>query len=238
MYPIALTALVGVAFIIERAASIRRAIAMPAGFREALLERIGSRDFDGAIALCERQPCSLGRVVRAALLRRFGTVQQMEKAAEDAGVHELWLLRRNVRPISVVAAIAPLLGLLGTVSGMIGAFETMSAKSTMGDPGAFAGAIREALFTTFFGLSVAIPMIPFYHWLHGKAQALVADIADITAGVLLELSDGLRQEKPVAGAADAADAAADEEPAVAPALQAATITPVIDAGPATEGAAD
>jgi biopolymer transport protein ExbB len=200
-------------------------------FREELLERIDRRDFDGALDLCREKPCSLARVAHAALLRRFGTVQEMEKAAEDAGVHELWLLRRNVRPISVVAAIAPLLGLLGTVSGMIGAFETMSEKSTMGDPGAFAGAIREALFTTFFGLSVAIPMIPFYHWLHGKAQARVAEVADVTSGVLLELSDGLRQEKPVSEPAPSGEAA----PSVRPPDQPATVQPVIETA---EGAAD
>jgi biopolymer transport protein ExbB len=189
MVPIALTSLVGLAFIIERAVALRRATVIPADLQKTLSERIDALDVSGALEACEASDSSLARVVKAALLRRSGSLQEMEKAGEDAGIHELWLLRRNIRPINVVASLSPLLGLLGTISGMIGAFETMSTGDTMGNPGAFAGDIREALFTTFFGLSVAIPMVPCFHWLYGKAQALVAEINETTGDLLLRLRD-------------------------------------------------
>ncbi len=189
MYPIALTSLVGLAFVIERAAALRRKNTLPDALTNELRRRLDELDVAGAIALCEEHHCSLARVVKPALLRRSGTIQEMEKAAEDAGIHELWQLRRNVRPISIVAALSPLLGLLGTISGMIGAFKTMSSGGAMGNPTAFAADIHEALFTTFFGLSIAIPMVPCYHWLHGKAEALIAEVEEVTGDLLLRLRD-------------------------------------------------
>jgi len=179
MIPIALTSLVGLAFIIERAVALRRTTVIPADLQKTLSERIDALDVSGALEACEASDSSLARVVKAALLRRSGTLQEMEKAGEDAGIHELWMLRRNVRPISVVASLS----------------ETMSTGDTMGNPGAFAGAIREALFTTFFGLSVAIPMVPCFHWLYGKAQALVAEINETTGDLLLRLRDRTLQDQ-------------------------------------------
>jgi biopolymer transport protein ExbB len=195
MYPIALTSLVGLAFIIERGVALRRLAVIPLELQENLVERIDDLDVAGAIALCEENDSALARVAKAALLRRSGTIQEMEKAGEDASIHELWQLRRNIRPINIVASLSPLLGLLGTISGMIGAFEIMSTGDSMGNPGAFAGAIREALFTTFFGLSVAIPMVPSFHWLHGKAQALIAEINETTGDLLLRLRDRKLQDE-------------------------------------------
>jgi len=195
MYPIAFTSLVGLAFVIERLVALRRKNALPEDLRHELRRRLDELDVAGAIAVCEETPCSLARVVRPALLRRSGSIQEMEKAAEDAGVRELWQLRRNVRPINIVAGLSPLLGLLGTISGMIGAFKTMSSGGAMGNPSAFAADIHEALFTTFFGLSVAIAMVPCYHWLHGKTETLIAEIEDITGDLLLRLRDRQMQSE-------------------------------------------
>ena len=139
--------------------------------------------------------CSLARVMKPALLRRSGTIQEMEKAAEDAGVRESWLMRRNVRPVGIVASVSPLLGLLGTISGMIGAFKTMGSGDTMGNPSAFASDIHEALFTTFFGLSVAIPMLLCFHWLEGKGEALIAEIEEVATDLLLRLRDRRMQSE-------------------------------------------
>jgi biopolymer transport protein ExbB len=189
MYPIALAAVVGVAFVIERAVALRRQTALPDSLVDELSSRIERLDVTGAMAVCEERPCALARIVRAALLRRSGTIQEMEKAAEDAGVRELWLMRRNVRPIGIIASLSPLLGLLGTILGMIGAFKTMSTGDTMGNPSAFAGAIHQALFTTFFGLSVAIPMLPFFFWLRGKAEALICEIEEVTGDLLLRFRE-------------------------------------------------
>ncbi|MFW6159460.1 MAG: MotA/TolQ/ExbB proton channel family protein [Planctomycetota bacterium] len=194
MYPIALVSLIGLAFVIERAFALRRKNVIPEDVRQLLDERISERDVDGAVALCDDRPCSLGRVVRPALERHAGTVQEMERAAEGAGARELWQMRRNVRPIGVVGTISPLLGLLGTVFGMIGAFQTLSERQTMGNPSIFASDIYQALLTTFFGLSIAIPMVVCFHWLHGKAEAIISEIEEITSDLLLRLQQ--REETP------------------------------------------
>jgi biopolymer transport protein ExbB len=186
MYPIALTSVIGLAFVIERTLAFRRESAIPGGLKVELQDRLDARDLDAAMRLCEERPCSLSRVVRSALQRAAGDLHEMEKAAEDAGVRELWLLRRNVRPIGVVASVSPLLGLLGTVLGLIGAFVTMSQSATV-DAKAFAGDIYEAVLTTFFGLTVAIPMLVCYHWLHGKAEALIVEIEETVTDLLLRL---------------------------------------------------
>ncbi|MFO7900219.1 MAG: MotA/TolQ/ExbB proton channel family protein [Planctomycetota bacterium] len=187
MYPIALVSLIGLAFVIERAVALRRKNVIPEDVRQLLDERIAERDVDGAVTLCDERPCSLGRVVRPALERHAGTVQEMERAAEGAGARELWQMRRNVRPIGVVGTISPLLGLLGTVFGMIGAFQTLSERQAMGNPSIFASDIYQALLTTFFGLSIAIPMVVCFHWLHGKAEAIISEIEEITSDLLLRL---------------------------------------------------
>jgi len=202
MYPIALTSLVGLAFVIERAVALRKRNALPDDFTASLTAHIDAVDVDAALDLCDRRPCSLSRVIKAALLRRSGTIQEMEKAAEDAGIRELWLIRRNVRPVGIVASVSPLLGLLGTISGMIGAFKTMGDKGgTMGNASAFAADIHEALFTTFFGLSVAIPMLVCFHWLEGRGESIIAEIEQVTGDLLLRLRD----RRARAGSADQAD---------------------------------
>ena len=197
MYPIALMSLVGLAFVIERAAALSAKKIAPQDFRKETARRLDELDVAGAIAECEKRPCSFSRIVLAALRRSRGAalhqsadMQEMERAAEDAGIRELWQLRSNFRPIGIVAQISPLLGLLGTISGMIGAFKTMGVEGgTMGNPSAFAADIHEALFTTFFGLSVAIPMLLCFHWLHGKAEAMISEIEQETGDLLLRLRD-------------------------------------------------
>jgi biopolymer transport protein ExbB len=188
MYPIAFTSLIGLAFIIERAVAIRHKTAIPEASKQELTQYLDRREVATAIDFCNEQASPFARVVKAALLRAGRGVREMERAAEDAGTHELWLLRRNVRPIGIVASISPLLGLLGTVLGLIGAFMTMSRTPDV-NPSAFAGDIYQALLTTFFGLTVAIPMVVCYHWLHGKAEAVLSEIEETVTDMLLRMHD-------------------------------------------------
>ncbi len=197
MYPIAFISLVGLAFVIERAVALRRKNTLPEHFQDQLMRQLDAMDIAGAIALAEETPCSLARIIKAALLRQSGTIQEMERAAEEAGIRELWQLRRNVRPVGIIASIAPLLGLLGTVLGMIGAFRTMATGDTMGNPNAFANDIYEALLTTLFGLSVAIPMLVCHAWLHGKAEAIISEIEEVIGDLLLRLRGRKTEEEKV-----------------------------------------
>ncbi len=187
MYPIALISLVGLAFVIERIVALRRNHLVPKDLQNLLEERIRAGDIGGAVEVCDQVPSSLGRVMRSALERRAGTIEEMERAAEATGSRELWRMQRNIRPVGVVGNIAPLLGLLGTVFGMIGAFQTLSEGQAVGNPSAFAHDIYMALLTTFFGLSIAIPMVICFHWLRGKAETRISEIEEITGDLLLRI---------------------------------------------------
>jgi len=118
--------------------------------------------------------------VLAAVLRCANTSQaEMEAMLEDAGARELWQLRRNAKPLGIVSNVAPLLGLLGTVFGIIRAFEVVAThESAIGNPRMLATGVYEALITTAAGLCVAIPAFTFYHYFQNKADAFVRDIEE------------------------------------------------------------
>ena len=98
---------------------------------------------------------------------------------EDAGGRELWDLRRKAKPLGVISNVTPLLGLLGTVLGIIQAFsDVASQQGAIGNPRELADGIYQALITTAAGLSVAIPAFLFYHFFQDKAEALVRDIEE------------------------------------------------------------
>lgn len=193
MWPIAICSVVGVGFIIERAVALRRSRVIPDGLKEALERRLDELDVAGAIADCDAKPSPFARVVQAALRRDWASIQEMEKAAEDSGIREFWHMRRNMQPIGTVATVAPLLGLLGTVSGLITAFDTMSRGETMGNPSAFAGAIHEALYTTYLGLCVAIPVLLCFYWLRARAEGLISEVELTTSDLLIRLRNGRAQ---------------------------------------------
>ena len=101
--------------------------------------------------------------------------QEIKEAIEDAGIHEIPRLEKNLGILSTIASITPLLGLLGTITGMIIAFESIASSGT-GDPRVVAGGISQALLTTATGLIIAIPAIIFYRFLGHKADTSRASI--------------------------------------------------------------
>jgi len=144
------------------------------------------------------------------------------------GSDVLFQLRRGLRPLEVIGMLAPLLGLLGTVLGMIKAFQQLEAAGTRVDPAILSGGIWEALLTTAVGLSVAIPVVMLSTWLERRVDHLAHDMDNLVTQVFTEdLSAQARQPNPGAGAAPRAakpDAASEpasrDAHAAAPALQA------------------
>jgi biopolymer transport protein ExbB len=114
----------------------------------------------------------LGRVLAAGLANRKRDRLVMMEAIEDAGRHVMHDLERYLNTLATIASISPLLGLLGTVTGMIRTFRAITVAG-VGNPSAMAGGIAEALITTAAGLIVAIPALVAYRYLRGKVDALV-----------------------------------------------------------------
>ncbi|MCB9882178.1 MAG: MotA/TolQ/ExbB proton channel family protein [Planctomycetes bacterium] len=165
MVPIGLCSVIVLAFTLERLVSLRRGRVAPGGFVDDVEEVLRMDGLPSAIALCEDENHALARVVRTGLEHARGTREEVRAVLESSGQREIAFLRKNLRALSVTSAVAPLLGLLGTVGGMIEVFDRYAAAVDASDKVAvFSGGISKALVTTFAGLSVSIPATVIYHF--------------------------------------------------------------------------
>jgi biopolymer transport protein ExbB len=176
MVPLALCSVLAVASAIDRFVSLRREKIIPPGFIQELKKVFGpSSDVDAGVTYCEKHPSAVSGIFRAGISRLTLGHVAMEKAIEDAGEREAYKLKRSLKPLSLIATVAPLLGLLGTVYGMIEAFQSSSAMG-VGRGDALAKGIYEALVTTATGLTLAIPVLILYQLLCSKVDGLVDEI--------------------------------------------------------------
>jgi len=179
MIPIALASVVALTFAVERALRLTTAALGSRAYGEELLEALAAGDPSKALAQVERDPRPLGRIVAAGLGRIGASLAEFEKAVEDAGRREVKRLSGNLRPLVLVATIAPLLGLLGTVYGMIDAFASLALREGASRPEQVASGISQALVTTAAGLSVAIPTQAAVFWLRGRIDRFVRRTEDL-----------------------------------------------------------
>jgi len=184
MVPIGLCSLMGLAVIIERLLALRRGAVIPPDFMPGLKSAFShsSQDVSAGLRYCREEDCPISRVAQAALRKFHRPEEAVERAIEDAGGNEISKLRRNLRMLYGVAAVAPMLGLLGTVWGMIDAFQVASdPKVDVINRGPLLGkGIYEALVTTFAGLTVAIPALIFYYYFLGKIDKLVHEMNEVS----------------------------------------------------------
>ncbi len=181
MVPIGLCSLLGLAIIIERLSALRMGAVVPHGFL-AGLKRVFTHardDRPNALDYCRQRDCAIGRVIAAGIARFNKGQEIVERAMEDAGAAEIQKLRRNLQMLFAVTATAPMLGLLGTVWGMIEAFQTASVKG-LGRPEYLATGIYKALVTTFAGLLVAIPTLILYYYFRGKIEQIVTRLNEVS----------------------------------------------------------
>lgn len=193
MVPIGLCSLITLAYAAERFINLRTSRIMPADLTGKLEEKLRGKDFAGALAVCRESNCALARIIQAGLREMKYDWARVEKAIEDTGAREIAVMRQNVRPLKVVSEIAPLLGLLGTIQGMMGAFQKVSSMGVGRKTEAFAGDIFLALVTTAAGLTVAIPALFLFYYFVGRIEkhvlAMDASSADLLQNVRDELED-------------------------------------------------
>ncbi len=187
MIPIAIASVITIAFTLERIAGLRTKRILPRQLIKKLRELMTETGMDPRKTweACQAHPSPLANAVKAAVLKAGRSQTEVEKAVEDAVERESTAMTRNMRPINVVASIAPLLGLLGTVQGMIMAFMVTSTTTSTGTAKAqeLAHGIYTALVTTFAGLSVAIVSVVLANWLEGKVERLLEKLE----GIFLDL---------------------------------------------------
>jgi biopolymer transport protein ExbB len=163
---------VAVAIILERFWSLRRSTVIPANLGAEVREWARTRKLDPDHIEVLRKNSPLGELLAAALTVRNRPREIIKERVEDTGRHVVHRLERFLNTLGTIALISPLLGLLGTVSGMIRAFTAITAQG-VGNPTVLAGGIAEALITTAAGLTVAIPSLIAYRYLRGRVEGLV-----------------------------------------------------------------
>lgn len=214
MIPIALASFVAFAVTVERLIVLRRRRVIPSNVLEQVrphLPKPGGSP-KAAVDFCMSEGSPVARVIAGGLRRLGSPLETIERHIAESGERESLELRRRLRVLAVVAAIAPLMGLLGTILGMIDAFRTVaSAGDALGRTELLAEGIYEAMITTAGGLMVAIPALLAYHWLTSKVQRLVMEMD----GICVDLVEHLVEAGQVATAATAPKPAAVVE--VAPA---------------------
>jgi biopolymer transport protein ExbB len=155
--------------------------------RSALLKG----DVNGAMKVCEQSRSPVASITKSALLKYDQPREQMEKAMENAAIHEVAYLEKYLTVLATVANIAPLLGFLGTVVGMILSFDVI-AQHGLNNPGLVAKGISVALLTTAYGLIVAFFTQPFYNYFTSKVAAYTREIETV-ANILIETIDEMER---------------------------------------------
>lgn len=171
MWPIVVCSILALAIIVERCLSLRRSVVAPQDLMSeiqgmTLGDRLTNEQIDSV-----RETSALGQILAAGLSRQTQQAFLVKDAIEEAGGHVVHELERYLNALGTIAATTPLLGLLGTVIGMIKVFSAITAVG-VGDPQVLAGGISEALITTAAGLSVGIPSLMFHRYFLGKVNEL------------------------------------------------------------------
>jgi biopolymer transport protein ExbB len=178
MVPIILCSIAAVGILLERLWTLQRKRVLPQELIKKVTQLADSNQVNEKVIDALEKNSPLGRVLAAALANRDRGRAIMMERVEDTGRHVVHELERFLNTLGTIASISPLLGLLGTVTGIIRAFNAVMMGG-MGDPRMLAGGISEALITTASGLAVAIPAFIAYRYLRGKVERIVIDMEKI-----------------------------------------------------------
>jgi len=188
MWPLLLSLIIGIAVAVERLIAFSKAKLDVTKFLEQLGGYIRKGDLNGAEGLCDRTRGPVSAILRAGLLRRDKGLTDVEKAIESAGSIEMAHLEKGLVVLASVSSIAPMLGFLGTVSGMIRAFGEIAAAKNV-DASLVAGGIQEALITTAAGLMIAIPIQMANNYFIAKIGRYVTDMEEASMFLVDQLAD-------------------------------------------------
>lgn len=197
MILILLCSVIAFAVVLERLWHLRRAKINTEEFMEYISETLRRNRIMEAIDKCNAMSGPIAQILKAGILKHDRPRMEVKEAIEDAGLHEVPRLEKNLGALATIAHITPLLGLLGTVLGMVKAFQVIEQKAvalTPVNPGDLAGGIWVALITTVAGLSVAIPTYVAYNFLVSKVDGFVLEM-EKSATDLMNILGSKREEE-------------------------------------------
>ncbi|NLN63097.1 MAG: MotA/TolQ/ExbB proton channel family protein [Myxococcales bacterium] len=188
MIPIALGSVIALTIFLERMWALRKERIIPDDLVPRVLKLVADNEFGKARDACLASNSPMGRILQTALEARNASREQIKAAVEEKGVLETARMEKFIEALGTTASLEPLLGLLGTVTGMIGVFKKVVASAATGavDPSQLANGIWQALITTAAGLSVAIPAYVAYRYLVSKNLRRALEMEE-AAGSLLDL---------------------------------------------------
>jgi len=196
MVLIIMCSVIALAVVLERMWHLRRAQIDTETFMETIAGILKRNKILDAIDMCNVTPGPIAHILKAGILKHDRSRIEIKEAIEDAGLHEVPRLEKNLNVLATIAHITPLLGLLGTVTGMVRAFQVIEQKATAlvpVNPGDLAGGIWEALVTTVAGLAVAIPTYVAYNFLVSKVDGFVLEM-EKSATDLVNILGSKREE--------------------------------------------
>ncbi|MFH1090932.1 MAG: MotA/TolQ/ExbB proton channel family protein [Pseudomonadota bacterium] len=177
MIPIFLCSVIALGFFFERLFKLRRPRVLPRNLIQNVNDLISRRKYHDALYLCQGNQSAMARIYQAALKISGAPRTALKEVVQEVGRREAEELEKYISILSTVVSISPLLGLLGTVSGMIKTFNVISYYG-VGNPGTLASGISEALLTTAAGLSVAIPTLVGHRFIASKADGLISELEE------------------------------------------------------------
>jgi biopolymer transport protein ExbB len=180
MIPLGIASIIALAITFERLSSLKKRKLIPQDFMRGLKEAYDADPvgLDQAVSYCEGHQGPVGRIFKSGLVNIDRGMDYAEKAVEDAGAREVDKMKRSLRGLSIIASVSPLLGLLGTVYGMIEAFQK-ATDAGMGKANVLAGGIYEALVTTATGLTIAVPVLLIFQYFNSRVDAIVDDMDEM-----------------------------------------------------------
>ncbi len=203
MWPILACSLIGAYVVIERYLVLRKARVDVSEFMRKLRSLFHRGEIAAVLTYCEEKNAPVANIIRRGLLKHGEGPEKVREAIENAGREEVFHLEKRLALLASVAGIAPMLGFLGTVTGMIAAFHAVEIAGGVVSPGDLAGGVWEALLTTAFGLIVGIPALMIYNYFVTRVQKFVHEM-EMTSTEFIDMLEGLarrsesRQNAPAA----------------------------------------
>ncbi|MBU1998206.1 MAG: MotA/TolQ/ExbB proton channel family protein [Candidatus Omnitrophota bacterium] len=192
MWPILFCSIFALAIVLEKFWHLNAIKIDTQKFLKKIFDSLSSRETKEAAKLCDKTNSPIARILKAGILKHNQPKSQIREAMEDVSLYEIPKLERNLTTLASIAHISPLLGLLGTVMGMVRCFQTIQMKSTTFhpvSPGDLAGGIWEALLTTVAGLVVAIPTYVLYNYLVSRVNATIIEMEKAATELVNFLSE-------------------------------------------------
>ena len=206
-----LLSFVMVALIMMNVLQVRRDNLLPASFIEAFEQKLAAKDYQGAYETARTDESLVARVLAAGLSKLNRGYNEAIEGMQEVGEDENMAMEHRLSYLALIGSIAPMIGLMGTVYGMIQSFEQIANSTTSPKPSELAEGISTALFTTLEGLTVAIPAMVCYSILRNRVARFVMEVGMVSEGLMNRFSAIGKQQRPAGGAAPTAAPASPKE---------------------------